>query len=108
MSDWRSERWEAECVPDPSLWVVTAGEKSADDDWANVVTCVTSPDDEEAKAKQIASDHNACLGIESPETTVPELVMAAVRLADEYEELEPGHCPNLETLRALLAKTGKS
>lgn len=71
------------------------------------VVAYCGADGDEAYAKRIVADHNACLGIVDPETTVPKLVKAAAILADEYKELEPGHCPNLENLRTVLVNTGQ-
>ena len=66
-------------------------------------------------AARIVADHNGCLGIVDPETTVPELVDACADLIEDYDECisasEFGDGQYAEKLldrvKAALAKTGK-
>lgn len=57
----------------------------------------------------IVADHNACLGIEDPETTVPELVAVLTKLLRWTGELKVDcdRAPGILEAQAVLAKTGK-
>jgi hypothetical protein len=114
MSDWATERWDAELFLDPQWIVVT---EHATTEPSNVL-CVTSVGDDEAKAKKIASDHNACLGIESPATTVPKLVEVLRDTLEALESVARSHnvgrivrgqawAQRVYMARSVLAKTGK-
>lgn len=65
---------------------------------------------DDAARPRILSDHNACLGIEEPETTVPELVAVCdkliVTLAERAQYQEDDEL--VAKARAVLAKTGKT
>lgn len=60
---------------------------------------------------RIVAEHNGCLGIEDPETTVPELLAALQDLYDEQNGPRIRHVESwnaaMERTRAVLAKTGK-
>lgn len=56
---------------------------------------------------RIVADHNACIGIEDPETTVPELVVMIGKLMSALEECAYADVDLLTEAAGLLTKTGK-
>ena len=102
-------------MSESTRWHTDAGEAQIwDEDERTIVFHVEARID----CRSIVADHNALLGIESPETTVPELVAALAELiedcaADMQQEFGTHEKPNptspaLERARAILAKTGKT
>lgn len=101
MSEHTEERWEARqehvmAIPATQdlQWIVAI----QDAPFAGI--CVIVQGYDEARAKRISQDHNACLGIEDSATTVPELVEA-------LRDAERAECGWIVRARAVLAKTGK-
>lgn len=84
---------------------------------AEVYQCTLKVGERQELQSRIVADHNACLGIEDPGTTVPELVAMCRQLRLALEDAAPckgdflRHKYRDETLIAdtddLLAKTGQ-
>lgn len=95
-------------------WYHDARRASVYDEDSAIVICLVEHRED---CGRIVSDHNACLGIEDPETTVPELVAVIGKLIDAFDEASQykntvlrskhGDDELLAEARAVLAKTGK-
>lgn len=62
MSKWATERWDAELFLDPQ-WIVLTNKATTQ---VSDVLCMTSHGDDEAKAKQIASDTTPASASKTP------------------------------------------
>jgi hypothetical protein len=89
-------------------WHADAREANIYDEDGTVVCYVDTRTD----CRRIVSDHNACLGIESPATTVPELAAVCSELLCYVEAERVGKVRSRVTrmvtkARTVLGKTGK-
>lgn len=70
-------------------------------------TIVTHLVETREDCRRIVSDHNGCIGINDPQTTVPELVEVCKSMIDRLDLGYFGATQLQRRARAVLTKTGK-